>query len=48
MSETKPIVLNATAFWANLQSMNELSGKYQVDLGQLSDAAVEALESQGH
>ena len=47
MSETKPIVLNATAFWANLQSMNELSGKYQVDLGLLSDAAVEALESQG-
>lgn len=47
MSNSKPVVINATAFWANLQSMNELSGKYQVDLGQLSDGAVEALESQG-
>lgn len=47
MTDSKPVVINAQAFWANLQTMNELSGKYQVDLGQLSDAAVEALESQG-
>tara|TARA_R110001606_G_scaffold96506_2_gene213743 strand:- start:4608 stop:5018 length:411 start_codon:yes stop_codon:yes gene_type:complete len=47
MSDSKPVVLNATAFWANLQAVNELSGKYQVDLGGLSPAAVEALESQG-
>ena len=46
-NDSKPVVINATAFWANLQSMNELSGKYQVDLGGLSTAAVEALESQG-
>ena len=47
MTDSKPVVINATAFWANLQSINELSGKYQVDLGGLSTAAVEALECQG-
>tara|TARA_R100000951_G_scaffold40648_3_gene34455 strand:- start:405 stop:815 length:411 start_codon:yes stop_codon:yes gene_type:complete len=47
MTNSKPVVINAQAFWANLQTMNELSGKYQVDLGQLSEAAVEGLESQG-
>ena len=42
-----PIVVNATAFWACVTSQNPLSGKYQVDLCQLSEAAVEALSAQG-
>ena len=43
----KPITINTTLYWANLTTKNEMSGKYQVDLGQLSDAAVEALQQRG-
>jgi|13_taG_2_1085334.scaffolds.fasta_scaffold02129_9 hypothetical protein len=43
----RPIALNATLYWANLQSKNELSDKYQVDLGGLSSAAIKALEERG-
>jgi hypothetical protein len=43
----KPITINTTIYWANLATKNELSGKYQVDLGSLSDAAVEALQQRG-
>tara|TARA_R110000796_G_scaffold64606_2_gene149683 strand:- start:360 stop:773 length:414 start_codon:yes stop_codon:yes gene_type:complete len=43
----QPIILNATAYWANLTTKNTLSGKYQIDLGNLSDAAVEKLKSVG-
>ena len=39
--------VNATMFWAQLNRKNDLSDKYQVDLGQLSDKAVDALEAQG-
>jgi hypothetical protein len=42
-----PTVINADTFWASLSQVNEMSGKYQIDLGSLSDAAVEALESKG-
>ncbi len=43
MSNTiKPVAIQATVYWANLTSKNELSGKYQADLSQLSDAAAEA------
>jgi len=34
-------------FWAQLDKMNDMSGKYQVNLGKLSDKAVEALEAMG-
>ena len=44
---SKPIVINAVLFWANLKTVNEMSGKYQVDLGGLSSAAVSALEEVG-
>lgn len=48
MSNTiKPVAIQSTVYWANLTSKNELSGKYQADLSQLSDAAAEALESNG-
>lgn len=47
MSDVKPVVIKATAFWACLKETNKLSGKYQVDLGQLSSQAVELLQSMG-
>jgi|TARA_R110002167_G_scaffold543_6_gene2453 hypothetical protein len=47
MDKKTPIVLNADLFWANLQQRNELSGKYQVNLSNLSSGAVAALEERG-
>lgn len=44
---TKPIAVNTTLFWASLQQKNEMSDKFQVDLGELSDKAVMALEGMG-
>ena len=39
------VKLKATLFWCQHNKVNEMSGKYEVKLCQLSDAAVEALES---
>jgi hypothetical protein len=39
--------LKATMMWANLNHVNEMSGKYQVDLCNLSDKAVEELAKDG-
>jgi len=47
MSNAKPITVNATFMWPFLTEVNGMSGKYQVDLAQLSGAAVEALEMMG-
>ena len=44
---TKPIVVSTTVFWANTQTVNDLSQKYQVNLGGLSEKAVEALQDNG-
>ena len=44
---TKPIVVSTTVFWANTQTVNDLSQKYQVNLGGLSEKAVEALQENG-
>ena len=44
---TKPIAVNATIFWAKTNTVDNLSEKYQIDLGELSDAAVMALEGMG-
>ena len=41
------VKLKATLFWCQHNKINDLSGKYQIILGQLSDAAVEALEEMG-
>jgi len=41
------IKLKATVKWANLSVVNELSGKYQVNLCNLSEAAVKALKDNG-
>ena len=47
MQQAKPTTLKTTLFWANLSTKNEMSGKYQVDLSNLSDAAISALEERG-
>ena len=39
--------LKATMMWSNLNHVNEMSGKYQVDLTNLSDKAVEELAKDG-
>lgn len=41
------IKIKADVYWAQLNKINEMSGKYQVNLCNLSDAAVEALEAMG-
>ena len=47
MSEAKPVTVNAEMMWSSLQEVNRMSGKYQVDLANLSKAATEALEMMG-
>lgn len=44
---SKPTVISAEIMWAYLDKRNDMSGKYQVDLTHLSDAAVDALEQNG-
>ena len=41
------ISIKATIAWAQLEEKNQMSGKYQVDLTQLTDAAVSALQGVG-
>lgn len=47
MTETQTVKLKADVMWAQLDKVNEMSGKYQVNLCNLSDAAVLALEELG-
>lgn len=47
MSDNKAITIVTTLNWAFLDKVNGLSGKYQVDLSELSPAAVEAVEMLG-
>ena len=47
MSDVKPVTINADIMWASLNEPNRMSGKFQVDLTQLSKAAIEALEMMG-
>ena len=46
-NEVKPIKIRGTAFRASLNKVNQMSGQYQIDIGELSDAAVKALETLG-
>lgn len=39
------VVVNAEVMWAQLEEKNRLSNKYQVELCQLSEKAVDALEA---
>jgi len=45
--ELKPVKVQADIMWAFLDTPNQLSGKYQVDLCNLTKGAVETLESMG-
>ena len=46
--EKKPVTLkDVTLFWAHLNTKNDMSGKYQVDICQLSDSQVQGLENLG-
>lgn len=47
MSEAKPVTIAADMMWSSLNEPNRMSGKYQVDLANLSKAATEALEMMG-
>lgn len=41
------IAIKAVAKWAQLEQVNDMSGKYQIDLTELSDGAVNALSDLG-
>ena len=41
------VVVKGKAYWTKLNVKDEMSGKYQMDIGNLSDEAVKALESHG-
>lgn len=45
--DTKPLVVEAELMWAFLDTPNEMSGSYQVDLCNLSDKAVKDLKAMG-
>jgi|TARA_R110000744_G_scaffold362223_3_gene470241 hypothetical protein len=45
--EKKRIKINADVFWAQLDKINDMSGKYQVNLCNLSEGAAAALEGMG-
>jgi hypothetical protein len=45
--DIKPVRIEATLMWPFLDKPNDMSGKYQVDLTNLSDKAVRALEDMG-
>ena len=47
MGNIKSAIVEATLFWPNLATKNDMSGKYQVDLGLLDKQAVKTLESMG-
>lgn len=47
MEEQVRVKIKADVYWAQLNKINEMSNKYQVNLCNLSDAAVEALEAIG-
>lgn len=47
MIDLKPLKVQADIMWAFLDTPNQMSEKYQVDLCNLSEKAVEALEELG-
>jgi len=47
MEQAQRVKIKADVMWASLDRPNEMSGKYQVDLCNLSDPAVNALEGMG-
>lgn len=47
MQQAKPLKIEAELMWAFLDTPNQMSGKYQVDLCNLSKNAIKALEDAG-
>jgi len=47
MSDAKPVTIKATVMWCNHNKVNGMSSKYQLELTNLSDNAVKALEGIG-
>ena len=47
MSDAKPVTVKATVMWCNHNKVNEMSSKYQLELINLSENAVKALEGIG-
>jgi len=47
MSDIKPVKLSAEINWAFFDKVSDMSGKYQVDLCNLTEQAVSALEAIG-
>lgn len=47
MAEMQSVKLKADVMWAQLDKANEMSGKFQINLCNLSEAAVVALEEMG-
>jgi len=48
MSEVvEAVKVKGKVYWAQLNKVNDMSGKYQVNIGQLSAKAVDALEAMG-
>lgn len=45
--QQQSVKLKAELMWPSLNKVNEMSGKYQVDLCNLSEPAVKALEAMG-
>ena len=45
--EIKPVKIEAESQWAFFDRVNDMSGKFQCDLANLSDKAVQALEAIG-
>lgn len=46
-SKSQPITVKGTLYWVERNKLNKFSNKYQIVLGNLSDKAVEALDSMG-
>lgn len=42
----KPVKIKGDVMWANLDKKNRLSGKYQLEICNLSEKAIEALQDQ--
>ena len=40
--DTKPVVVSCELHWPFLNKQNEMSGKYQVDIGKLSSKATQS------
>ena len=46
-NELPPITVRGTVYWCERNKLNKYSNKYQVQLGNLSEKAVEAIEEMG-